>query len=1195
MTIKELRSRMINRSRDGLANYSVIAKNSVSIIDLYDIQKYFIFENILESLLNKRKVELKINYKQVSDAEQNLSVDHELKLEYEKNKESSKENLDFTEWLLVKQVGIKDKIEKLNKKHQELERETGINCLRIGLFYLEGKFSSDLGDEVFRSPMFFMKIRIEITQSQIFLVIDKTDGFFELNDVFFERLSFVKAQKLDYSLNKKINSLFKYNEAPLKILEKAIFLIKENIFKKFNIGLNRDKFFTYDEIKKFNKATVKKQELVKNIKEYNFFIFFNYATIGIFKTTSFEIISDLEKWENQNGDNFLRQMDRLINDNYFEDIAIKEDFEEKDITQISNLDFSQKVAILKSLKQNTVIKGPPGTGKSQTIVNLIINILNNNKNLIFSAEKKVATEVVYNNLSTFKNFSLKIYDLNKDKRNFYKQLNDNWNFIIRNQIFNFSNYIDDANNQIASAFNQIKKYKKFLNYPEYKVYLNCLKEFSMPNLIIDNFLSQAFNLNFFSRFNILEKDIIDELIIELKWKKKMLDFYNRVVEFPFIFDNFNYLDEILTFNWRDINNKKSKKVFVDFCKSKNLKQIAKKIKKRSNYDFDKSLNYLKRLTKAEIEKWFELKENFNELSELQIIFNHVKNDEEIISLVKKLYIEEFEKKYQEIIEVEKTDWHQVIKDNFDAKIKYTKLELKNKIANNISKKLDNYCSIGFENRKKLQKFVKIITENKKFPSIKWFIENFGQIIFIMTPIFITSIDVVPSIIPLKRGFFDFTIFDEASQIYLEKSIAILYRGKKNIIVGDPQQLAPTNYFLRNIELDNQDEDIENSLTDKVEEFSSLLEYVSYKFQCVGLKYHYRSLYRELIEFSNHYFYQSNLIFVDHNDTKKTIKPIKEIFVRGIWDNQVNEIEAKEVLNLIEKIVATKKETESIGVITFNKKQAELIKEKLDKSVNSFIENELNNRSEKDFLFVKNLEEVQGDERDIIILAISFACNPDGKFYRNFGPINKTGGENRINVAITRAKKQIYVVKSINSKEILSNSEREISNGAVILGKYLEYVEKIQNHALSSNKIKSLFLGSDFIEDSLEDKTESILETEIYNKLVVAFKGTNYEIKQQVEQSGYTIDLAIWDNINYKYLLAIECGANAYHSKLSDKERDWYRQNFLENKGWTFYQINSHDWWKITNQDKIISSVKEKIQKIINPHVENRKIENLLEN
>lgn len=1183
MTIKELRSRMINRSRDGLANYSVISSTSTSIVDLYDFQKYFMLENILEVLLAERKVELKINHKQVDEAQLNLPTNKELKQEYEKSKAAEKGKYDFTQWLTEKQIAVKNTVEKLNKNHRELERETGINCLRIGLFYLEGKFSSDLGDEIFRSPMFFIKIKIETTHTQIFLVVDQTDSFFELNDVFFERLSFIKGQKLDYSLNKKINSLFTNTETPLKILEQVTFLIKENLFQKFATGIRDDKGFTNHKIKKFTKATVKKQDLAKSIKEYNSFLFYNYATIGIFKTTSFEIIADLEKWEHQDGDAFLREMDRLISQRYFENVDIKEDFEEKDIAQISSLDFSQKTAILKALKQSTVIKGPPGTGKSQTIVNLIINILNNSKNLIFAAEKKVATEVVYNNLSTFKNFSVKIYDLNKDKQSFYKQLNDNWNFILRNQNFEATNYIEEANSQIANAFNQIKDYKKFLKHPDYKIYLECLKGYSMNHSVLDNFLEEALKLNFFSRFNILEKGALDFLIAELRMKKRMLDFYHQVAEFKYLFDNFNHLDAIFSYDWRfTSSNKKGKKMLVYFVKSKFLKEnptplnmsFTRKIKKNSNYDFDRTLNYLKMLNRQEKENWINLRANFKELPELKFIFDHVKNDKEIVTLIKKLYIVEFEKKYQSKINIEKSKWQQIIKENLETKIKYTKIELKNKIAYRISKKLDDYSSIDFENRKKLQKFVKIISDNKKFPSIKWFIENFGQIIFIMTPIFITSVDVVPSIIPLKRGFFDYTIFDEASQIYLEKSVAILYRGKKNIVVGDPQQLAPTNYFLKNIEPETQEE-WESTLTDKAEEFSSLLEYVTYKFQCVELKYHYRSLYRELIEFSNHHFYQSKLIFVDHNSSKKTIKPIKEIFVKGIWDNQVNEIEADKVVSLIEQIVETKKEDESIGVITFNKKQAELITAKLDKSSSRLVENELNSRSEKDFLFVKNLEEVQGDERDIIILAISFACNPDGKFSRNFGPINKSGGENRINVAITRAKNQIYVVKSIHAKEILSTAEGEISSGAVLLGKYLEYVEKIQNYELNSKIVKALFHDSD-LNENLEDENKNTIEAELHKKLEAAFKGTNYEVKQQIDQSGYKIDLAIWDNSKNKYLLAIECDSDCF-SKLSDKERDWYRQNFLENKGWTFYCLNSHDWWKVPNQTKIVNNIKKQIQ------------------
>ena len=349
-----------------------------------------------------------------------------------------------------------------------------------------------------------------------------------------------------------------------------------------------------------------------------------------------------------------------------------------------------------------------------------------------------------------------------------------------------------------------------------------------------------------------------------------------------------------------------------------------------------------------------------------------------------------------------------------------------------------------------------------------------------------------------------------------------------------------------------------------------------------LQYHYRSKYEELIAFSNYAFYEKKLMVTSMARCEEK-KPIERIKIEnGEWINKRNENEANEVIKLIKSILKTRKNNETLGVITFNSSQMDFIEFMIDKEKMKDIdfsrkmqeeENRTDNGENIGF-FVKNIETVQGDERDIIIFCIGYAKGADGRVHNQFGWLNQDGGENRLNVAISRAKQKIYVVTSIEPEE-LDVSETK-NNGPKLLRKYLEYVRYLSNNDVEGAEMLLLSL-LDENNDELEQNSiwfDSPFEEEVYE----ALKSKGYNVETQYGVGGYKIDLVI-KNVDGSNLLGIECDGMLYHSSKSARERDYHRQKYLESRGWDIYRIWSSNWWNNPNREiekiiKFIESIKQ---------------------
>ncbi len=407
--------------------------------------------------------------------------------------------------------------------------------------------------------------------------------------------------------------------------------------------------------------------------------------------------------------------------------------------------------------------------------------------------------------------------------------------------------------------------------------------------------------------------------------------------------------------------------------------------------------------------------------------------------------------------------------------------------------------------------------------------------------------------------FDVVLFDEASQMPSEYAVAGLVRGEQVIIAGDTKQLPPTRFF-QTMEIDSEQED------DIYDEFESILnEADAIGFPSKSLKWHYRSRDEALIAFSNYQFYRNQLLTFPNSNLSSDMFGIQfhhvadGVYRRGAGKRD-NVIEAREVVNGVLEHFENNPD-KSLGVVTFNQSQKQTIDAVLDQALSD------NPHLQKYFttdaiypFFVKNLESVQGDERDFIFFSVGFGKDEAGKFIMNFGPLNKAGGERRLNVAVTRARYGVRVYSSIQPEDI--DLSRTKSQGAKLLRSYLEVARDGPKAAYRDLNLDR------------SGELESPFEIAVYNALTEA----GLDVRSQIGVSGYRIDLAIVDDQQPgKYLLGIECDGAMYHSAATARDRDQLRQFVLEGLGWKIHRIWSRDWFR--NSRAEVGKVLQKIEKI----------------
>jgi very-short-patch-repair endonuclease len=468
---------------------------------------------------------------------------------------------------------------------------------------------------------------------------------------------------------------------------------------------------------------------------------------------------------------------------------------------------------------------------------------------------------------------------------------------------------------------------------------------------------------------------------------------------------------------------------------------------------------------------------------------------------------------------------------------------------------------GFGNMNGVGILRKEMEKRKRLKPLRVLFNEIPQVLQALKPCFLMSPLSVSTFLKPGSFNFDVVIFDEASQLPTPEAIPSILRAKQVIVAGDSNQLPPTSFFRSNLINDAGEWE-----EDQIEELESLLDdckaAVPY-FQETDLKWHYRSRDERLINFSNHYYYENRLITFPAPNTDKS-GVVLEYVPDGVWDrggSRVNRKEARHVAKLIIKHFEDEPQ-KSLGVVALNSSQKEAIEEALDEEL---IEHKdlapLMDSEKPEPFFVKSLENVQGDERDVIMISVGYGKASDGTMSMNFGPINTAGGWRRLNVLVTRAKWKTVLVTSIRSSE-LSGINPE-NKGPMGLKSYIQYAETgFLNESKSPSKI--LHEETNDFEDSVKRELEL----------------AGFSVDAQVGAGSFRIDLAVRDSKNhYCYALGIECDGASYHSSRSARDRDILRQEILQNMGWKIYRIWSTEWFR--NRDEAKRLLIENVTRAVN--------------
>jgi len=392
--------------------------------------------------------------------------------------------------------------------------------------------------------------------------------------------------------------------------------------------------------------------------------------------------------------------------------------------------------------------------------------------------------------------------------------------------------------------------------------------------------------------------------------------------------------------------------------------------------------------------------------------------------------------------------------------------------------------------------------------------------------------------------FDMVIFDEASQILPEDAVGAIYRGKQTIVAGDRKQMPPTNFFTASIRT-NDDYDVdedEDAYYENSYVAESILEESDGKLPSCMMKWHYRSRDESLIAFSNREIYNNKLITFP-NCRKEKDKGLEFIYVpNGVYEGKpknCNINEAKRIVQLVEEHILTHPER-SLGIVAFSEKQQAAIEREIvdwrlsNPQYESFFEED-----KEEAFFVKNLENVQGDERDTIIFSICYAKNSSGTMYMRFGPLSLAGGERRLNVAITRAKYNVKLVGSIYPNDL--RLSEKTPRGVQLLAGYISYaMENDYSITDSISQNSSVDSFADFVANYITDN--------------------GYKVLQNVGASNYKVDIAVVDpNDSDRFCAGIECDGANYTSARTVRDRDITRKTKMKEIGWNLYHVWSVAW------------------------------------
>lgn len=844
-----------------------------------------------------------------------------------------------------------------------------------------------------------------------------------------------------------------------------------------------------------------------------------------------------------------------------------------------DVDSSQLEAIAASGKgRSFILHGPPGTGKSQTITNMIANALYQNKRVLFVAEKKAALEVVQERLKRIglAPFCMELHSNKAEKKSFLAQAESAVN----------------AGNEPMHPFFEKYSDELYAKRCELNAYINSLHQKREQGLSLYEYINKYQELDgnplplSYSAISHLNIEKVGEVIEQLRALDKVVDVLGEhpsMCPLRGLYPLHNTAD----------NQKETIRLLalipaeLEKAERKSSKFIYRHILRRTAMEIFSSTAVWKDLCKsAEIDD--EISSDMDRFSQAVSLW-HDNTDklrlwyhfsmrvlslkEYNVSSVLDYFMQghsgqdtanAFEKGYYlrmatEIIEEDPSLrafngllFEDAIKQFRRMNRNFQKLtiqDLRHRITSRINEvKQDHVLS------EELTILRKRISSNGRGTSVRRILEQTRHVLPTLCPCMLMSPLSVSQYLDMRNNQFDLVIFDEASQMPTCEAIGAIARGKAVVVVGDPMQMPPTSFFMANTTTDN---DID------VDDLESILhDCMSLSLPNKYLSWHYRSRHESLIAFSNTHFYSGRLITfpsVDDQERKVSLQ-----YVNGTYDfgnTRCNRIEARSIVDYVIEHLASELPPEegghgmphrSIGIVAFNKNQSNLIEDMLMEALarNRTLEEIALKCAEP--IFVKNLENVQGDERDVILFSVGYGPDKNGKVSMNFGPLNQMGGERRLNVAVSRARYEMKVFSALRPDHI--DLQRTEAKGVKALKQFLEYAETgVLPCPLSQLHSQEVIPIIDDIASELEKK--------------------GYEVHKDVGSSRFHIDVAIVDKANpSRYAMGIIVDTEAYYNAPTACDRNIIQPGMLESLGWNLHHIWTVDW--VENPEQCIRAVTE---------------------
>lgn len=846
----------------------------------------------------------------------------------------------------------------------------------------------------------------------------------------------------------------------------------------------------------------------------------------------------------------------------------------EDVAVPIDVDSSQLEAVVDCANgRSFLLYGPPGTGKSQTITNMIANALYHNKRILFVAQKKAALDVVRDRLGKIgiAPFCLELHSNKTDKKHFLEQMRnvievaekhkEDPNLIeVSDRLFKSRNYllsyIDSLHKVQPFGYSLHDCIERYLNTEGEEAYIDESFVTRHNKEAIEHLYNKCIGLE--NCAVTLGSHPKDFPLHDLRVKSSVLDTINTAKKYSFlnntplsevIRDAAGVLEDILV---RVENNKKI--TFMKRTPQQTFESDPKWKKLLEKVEFDTTLydspcelrEIVNRWGKNTdlIDVWVEFLKGLQELRESGLVapvdifldtFSGKKAAQAFIKGYYKAAALHIIGKDASLSKFNGTEFSKIIEDYnslSDEYEKYIQKELYARLADRVPLDTSNE-KISYE----LTLLRKRIGNNGKGTTVRSIILNMPNLISTLCPCLLMSPSSVAQFIDINASPFDIVIFDEASQIPTCEAIGALVRAKSFVIVGDPNQMPPTSFFSTKIPTEGEESiDDQESILDDCIALSVPSRYISW---------HYRSKHESLITFCNQNFYGGNLMTFPSVDNQVSHVSCK--YVDGIYENSKNQIEAVAIVDEIIKHLK-RKDGKSIGVIAFSRSQADEIENTLEKELKKYPELRTYDMSLPEPIFVKNLENVQGDERDIILFSIGYGPDSKGKIAQNFGPLRLSGGERRLNVAASRARYEMKVFSSIHPDQI--DISRANFKGVPALRNFIAFAES-GVMPMSKNSV-------------------GILDTMI-QQIADRIKEAGYQVHTNVGTSSFKVDVAIVDpKCKSKYLLGIMCDGSRYYKLKTTRDREIVQSSVLESLGWKLLHVWTIDWLK--HSDNVLTQI-----------------------